>query len=85
MDISTNKVRIGSMVHSLCESGIQTRCRLQGVVVTMAPWIYGEKVDSPVDCMTCLVDREPAYIREARLMGAAVADEFMAKLAQTMK
>lgn len=85
MDTSTNKVRIGSMVHSLHESGTQTRCGLQGAVVTMAPWIFGEKVDSPVDCMTCLVDREPASIRDARSMGAAVADAFVAKLAQMMK
>ncbi len=57
MDTSTNKVRIGSMVHALLESGVETSCGLRGAVVTLAPWIYGENVDSLVDCMTCLVGR----------------------------
>lgn len=57
MDISTNKVRIGRMVHALLESGVETPCGLRGVVVTLAPWIDSKNVDSPIDCMTCLVGR----------------------------
>lgn len=80
MDTSTNKVREASIVHFLCESGIQTRCGLEGVAVTLSQFIYGKKTDDPVDCMTCLVDRPLATT-----IGGAIADAFIAKCKRTMR
>lgn len=57
MDTSTNKVQIGPIVHALHESGVETLCGLRGVVVTLAPWLSGHRIDNLVDCMTCLVGR----------------------------
>lgn len=50
-------VRIGPIIHALLESRVETSCGLRGPIVTLAPWVYGENVDNPIDCMTCLVGK----------------------------
>ncbi len=73
MDILTNRVRIGSLVHSLVEGRFRTSCGLGEDIVAATLLVSDEEVDGPVDCMTCLVDRKPAVS-----MGAYVTYGYIA-------
>jgi hypothetical protein len=81
MGTSTNEltnIRLGALVHALADGRYQTRCGID------SRWTFGETAET-IDCMTCLVDRPSAAVREAEEMGTRMGVAFAAELARVFK